>query len=58
MALTMPDPDYETEDRYLTVGSDPQGRVLVVAYTWRGEAVRIISGRKVTRRERRQYEEI
>ncbi len=58
MALTMPDPDFEAEDRFLTVGSDPRGRVLVVAYTWRGDTVRIISARKATRRERRQYEEI
>ena len=58
MALTMPDPDFDAEERFLTVGFDPRGRVLVVAYTWRGEIVRIISARKATPRERRQYEGI
>ena len=58
LALTMPDPEYESEDRFLTIGSDPRGRVFVVAYTWRGEAIRIISARKATPRERRQYEGI
>lgn len=56
MALTMSDPDFEAEDRFLTIGSDPRGRVLVVAYTWRSETARIISARKATRKERRQYE--
>ena len=41
----------------MTLGVDAFGRVIVVVYTWRGEAVRIISARKATRRERRQYEE-
>jgi uncharacterized DUF497 family protein len=39
------------------MGLDGFGRVLVVVYTLRGEEVRIISARKATRQERRQYEE-
>jgi len=36
---------------------DAEGRVLVVVYAWRGDAVRIISARKATAGERRSYEE-
>jgi len=54
-ALTIDDPD-PSEQRYRTVGIDAFGRVLVVSYTWRGERLRIISVRKATPAERRQYE--
>ena len=33
----------------------PEGRVLVVVYRWRGERVRVISARTATARERRHY---
>ena len=56
MALTMPDPTSEEEDRFVTLGMDALGRLLVVAYTWRDDRIRPISARKATRRERRQYE--
>ncbi len=55
MALTLGDA-HPTEERYVTLGMDALGRVLVVAYTWRGDDVRIISARKANRSERRQYE--
>ncbi|MEW6532565.1 MAG: BrnT family toxin [Thermodesulfobacteriota bacterium] len=54
-ALTVEDQDPE-EERFITVGMDALGRLLVVTYTWRGEHVRLISARKATRRERNQYE--
>jgi len=54
-ALTVSD-DTAAEERYVTIGADALGRMLVVVYTWRGERVRLISARKATRRERRQYE--
>jgi uncharacterized DUF497 family protein len=54
-ALTMADDDPE-EERYLTLGLDALGRLLVVAYRWRGEEPRLISARKATRSERGQYE--
>jgi uncharacterized DUF497 family protein len=54
-ALTMPD-DHPEEDRWVTLGMDALGRILVVVYTWRGEEPRLISARKATRAERRQYE--
>lgn len=44
------------EQRHLTIGMDAFGRVLVVAYIWRGEVIRIISARKAMRSEGRQYE--
>jgi uncharacterized DUF497 family protein len=54
MAITTPD-DEPDEHRFVTVGADALGRVVIV-YTWRGPRVRLISARRATRRERRQYE--
>jgi uncharacterized DUF497 family protein len=56
LAVTVPDDDPD-EDRSITIGVDPLGRLLVVVYTWRRGRVRLISARRATRRERRQYEE-
>jgi uncharacterized DUF497 family protein len=56
-ALTMRDPFPEEEERWITIGLDVLGRVLVVIYTWRGDRLRLISARKATARERRQYED-
>jgi uncharacterized DUF497 family protein len=55
-AITLPD-DHTEEERFVTIGMDAFGRILVVAYTWRGECIRLISARKATRSERRDYEE-
>lgn len=57
IALTMRDVDDESEERWITLGMDALGRILVVVYTWRGRAIRVISARPATSRERRQYEE-
>jgi uncharacterized protein len=43
------------EQRFLTLGRESRGRVVVVAYTWRGSVIRIFSARRATARERRQY---
>ena len=56
MALTMPDPASEEEERFVTLGTDALERLVVIAYTWRDDRIRLISARKATRRERRQYE--
>ena len=45
------------EQRFVTLGRDGLGRTLVVAYTWRGPNVRLISARKATPPERHQYAE-
>ena len=58
LAVTGADPDHsEAEDRLITFGVSSAGRLLVVSHTERGEAIRIISARRATRRERRIYEE-
>ena len=45
------------EERWVTIGMDSIGRILVVAYTYRRERVRMISVRRATAGERGQYEE-
>lgn len=55
-AITIED-GHPDEERFITIGMDALGRVLVVVYTWRGESIRLISARKATRQERKQYEE-
>jgi len=47
LSVTIADPDHSLEEQ----------RVLVVAHSERGESIRIISVRRVNRRERRIYEE-
>jgi uncharacterized DUF497 family protein len=47
----------EDEERWISIGMDSLGRILVVVYTWRNERVRLISARLATRRETQQYEE-
>jgi len=55
IAVTIPD-TLATEERFATIGMDALGRILVVIYTWRGERARLISARKASPWERRQYE--
>ena len=47
--------DYR-EERRITIGKI-EGRLFVVAYTSRGEVIRLISARKANEREQRQYDE-
>lgn len=54
-ALTIPDPTAISEQRFITLGLDFLGRLLVVVYTYRGDAIRIISARKASARERKAY---
>ncbi len=56
LAITIPDNRFD-EDRFVTIGMDAFGRILVVVFTWRGEDIRLISARLAERRERKQYEE-
>jgi hypothetical protein len=48
--------DCADEERFVTIGMDSLSRVLIVVYTWRNDRIRIISTRKATSKERRQYE--
>ena len=58
LAILIPDPDHsDAEQRYLVLGMSTGGRLLVVAFAERGSGTRLISARRATRRERRQYEE-
>ena len=57
LEVTIPDPDHsEDERRFLSLGLSEAHRLLVVAYTERGTAIRIISAREATPRERKSYE--
>jgi hypothetical protein len=58
LATTFPDPAHSVdEQRYVTIGLTLSGRILVVAHTDRGEAIRVISARLATPSERRFYEQ-
>jgi uncharacterized DUF497 family protein len=56
LALTMPD-TRAGEQRFATLAADATGRILVVVYTWRENAIRLISARRASPRERKRYEE-
>jgi uncharacterized protein len=54
-ALTRDDP-HPREERFVTLGLDALGRLLVVCWTSRDEEFRIISARRANRAEERQYD--
>lgn len=54
-AVTIEDPDALGEQRFLTLGMDALGRVLVVCHTQREERTRLISARKASPNEARNY---
>ena len=57
LAVTIDDPDSSTnENRLLTKGISQRGRLLVVVHTYDKGIIRIISARRATKNERRQYE--
>jgi uncharacterized DUF497 family protein len=56
LAITIFD-DHPVEERFITMGMDAMGRILVIVYTMRDDEIRLISARKATKNERRQYEE-
>ena len=51
------DTDHSEEDRELILGHAASGRLLVVSFVQRGSAIRVISARLATRRERHVYQE-
>ena len=60
--LSLLDWKKHTEERWVTIGRSADKRTLVVVHLYRSqegghEVIRIISARKATRREARQYEE-
>ena len=54
-ALTLEDHDSMDELRWVTMGMDALSRILVVVYTERRDVLRIISARKASVGEARQY---
>jgi len=62
LAVTIYDEDHSIdEERWLTMGSDKKGVILIVIHTFKVRSVntrdiRIISARKATRNEVKQYE--
>ena len=59
LAITYQDPAHsDEEDRYLTFGHSSLSRLIVVSHTDRGDRIRLISAREMTRRERTDYEQI
>ena len=54
-AFTIED-DHPDERRFITLGMDALGRLLVVVFTYRGDAIRMISARRATAGERTEYE--
>jgi len=58
LSLTIYDPLHSgEEDRMILIGSSHKNRLLVIVHTERKDKVRIISARKATKIERKQYEE-
>ena len=58
LAVSGNDPDHSVgESRYITFGTSGLGRLLAVSHTYRSSSIRIISARRVTRSERKIYEE-
>ena len=57
LAATFADPDHsQHESRLVTLGYSARGRLLAVCHVERGGAVRLISARRATPRERRRHE--
>ena len=56
LSLHRIDPDAEDEERFVAIGEGTAGQLLVVIYTLRGDAVRLISTRRATPAETRSYE--
>ena len=54
MSSTIEDPDALDEIRFITLGADAIGRILIVVHTPRDDRVRIISVRKASNGESEQ----
>lgn len=55
MALVHEDGDSRSEQRWVLVGMSCYAQLLTVVYTLRGDAPRLISARKATAKEEKQY---
>ena len=58
LSITISDPDHsDDEDCFIDIGMSHRMQLLVVCYTERKDKIRIISARRATRAERKNYEE-
>ena len=58
LSVTVPDPDHSFEEsRVIIVGESRRGRLLIVSHAERGDRIRLVSARELTRTERSVYEE-
>ena len=58
LSITIPDVKHsEDEERWITLGRSDQGNLLVIVHTENSVSVRLISARRATHAERKQYEE-
>ena len=58
LSITISDPDHsDSEDRFIDIGMSHRMQLLVVSYTERKDKIRIISARRATKAERKNYEE-
>ena len=58
LSVTISDPDHSgSENRFIDIGMSHRMQLLVVSYTERKDKIRIISARRATRAERKNYEE-
>ena len=55
MAITIEDPDSEGEQRFISLGVDSIGRILIIIHTPRGDRTRLISARKASKGEIESY---
>ncbi len=57
LAVTVSDPDHSIgEERFITIGQSSSGQLLVVCHIEQGDTIRIISARRATAHERKDYE--
>jgi uncharacterized DUF497 family protein len=57
LAITIIDDESDpVEQRFVVLGADATGRILVVVYSWRGNDIRLISARRAEPHEREEYE--
>jgi len=57
LAVTVSAPDHSIgEERSITIGRSSSGRLLVVCHIEQGDNIRIISARRATAHERKDYE--
>lgn len=58
LEITLNDTDHSSSEyRFLIIGESDAGRLMVVSYTERAGKIRLISARKPTRNERKDYQE-